>query len=99
MARLKRIDIEKLQELLADAPKRAGEGERIILHRGGRAVAALVPWEDAKFMERYEDEFWSRAADEALEEMKRTGEKPIPLEQIVRELDEQRKRHRRKAVG
>ncbi len=97
---LKRVSVVKLRDCLADVINRAGyTGERIILTRHDKPVAAIVPVDDAEFMERYEDEYWGRAAQESLDEMERTGAKPIPWEQVKRELDEKRARRMRRKAG
>jgi prevent-host-death family protein len=44
------------------------EGERIILQRNGKAVAALVSIEDLEILEELEDKLDLEAAQEALQE-------------------------------
>jgi PHD/YefM family antitoxin component YafN of YafNO toxin-antitoxin module len=44
------------------------EGERIILQRNGKAVAALVSIEDLEILAKLEDELDLEAAQEALQE-------------------------------
>jgi prevent-host-death family protein len=46
----------------------AYRGERIVLERRGKGVAALVPVEDLELLERLEDRFDLDAAREALRE-------------------------------
>ncbi len=67
---------EELLELIS----RAQEGERIVLYQDGKPVAAIVPPEDADFMDRLEDQLDIEAAREALKE---PG--TIPWEQIQKE--------------
>jgi prevent-host-death family protein len=43
-------------------------GERVIVHRGKKPVAAVVPIEDAELLERLEDEIDIAAARRALKE-------------------------------
>lgn len=50
------------------ALRRASRGQRLIVQRRGRDVAALVPLEDLEALERLEDETDLRAAREALAE-------------------------------
>lgn len=64
----------------------AYRGERIVLRRRGKDLAAIVPLEDLALIERLEDEIDVREARKALAEMKRKGEKPIPYEKVRREL-------------
>ena len=56
-------------------------GERTILHRRKKPVAAVVPIEDLALIERYEDELDLRAAKKALKDPRR-----IPWEKIKEEL-------------
>lgn len=55
------------------------------MKRRGKDVAAIVPLEDLVQLEALEDQRDERAAREALAEMTRTGEKPVPWEQVKRE--------------
>jgi len=50
------------------ALRRASRGQRFIVQRRGKDVAALVPLEDLDALERLEDEADLRAAREALAE-------------------------------
>ena len=61
-------------------------GERLILTRKGKGTVAMVSLEDLALIEKLEDEIDVREARKALAEMKRTGEKPIPWEQVKAEL-------------
>lgn len=56
-------------------------GERTILHRRKKPVAAVVPIEDLELIERYEDELDVKAARKARKEKGN-----IPWEQVKREL-------------
>jgi prevent-host-death family protein len=62
------------------------DGERVILRRRGKKVAAVVPIEDLKLLEELEDRQDVELAQAALEEMKRTGEKPIPWSKVKAKL-------------
>ena len=55
-------------------------GERTIVHRRNKAVAAVVPIEDLELIERYED-----ALDRKLIRRARK-EKTLPWEQVKKEL-------------
>ena len=72
---------------LAEAAARAEHGkERVVLIRDGKPVAAVVPIEDLEALEA-EDEYWSRAADEAIGEWEGAGRPAsIPIENIARDL-------------
>jgi prevent-host-death family protein len=58
----------------------AYKGERIILRRRGKDVAALVPVEDLKTLEELENRLDNEAADAALTEAEQKG--TIPWEEI-----------------
>jgi prevent-host-death family protein len=64
----------------------AYRGERIVLRRRGKDLAAIVPIEDLKLIQRTEDEIDQREAKKALSDMKRRGLKPIPYEQVRKRL-------------
>ena len=55
-------------------------GERTIVHRRKKPVAAVVPIEDLELIERYEDELDRRLIRKARKE------RSIPWEQVEREL-------------
>ncbi len=55
-------------------------GERTILHRRKKPVAAVVPIEDLELIERYEDELDARLLKKARKE------KTIPWEQLKQDL-------------
>lgn len=68
-----------LPELLEDVR----EGGVVYLTRYGKRLAALVPAAAAEYLERAEDDYWSRRARDAM-----TGDQPaIPWEQVVAELE------------
>jgi prevent-host-death family protein len=76
------IDIVNFRNRMSDTINRvAYQGERTVLTRHGKGVAALVPVEDFALLEKLEDEADIKAARAALRE---SGE--IPWEQVKREL-------------
>ena len=75
---------ERIAELLAGV---AGGRERVVIEEGGRVVGALVTAEDLRMLlDLAEDLEYLTAAQEALDEMERTGEKPIPYQDVRREF-------------
>jgi prevent-host-death family protein len=81
------IGVAEIRNCMADALNRvAYQGERIVLERRGKGVAALVSMDDLEFLEELEDRLDLEAARKALAEMKRTGEKPIPWQKVKKEL-------------
>jgi prevent-host-death family protein len=81
------INIVKIRSRLADTINRvAYQGERVVLERRGKGVAALVSMEDLALLEKLEDEADAKAARKALADMKRKNQKPIPWEQVKSEL-------------
>ena len=60
----------------------AYRGERIVLRRRGKDLAAIVPIEDLKLIQKVEDEIDLREAKKALAEAKRKGLKPLAYERV-----------------
>jgi prevent-host-death family protein len=60
--------------------------ERVTVTRRGRAVAAMVPIEDLKFLEAVEDQLDAQEALRALEEWEKKGKPTISWEQIKKDL-------------
>jgi len=58
----------------------AYRGERVIVHRGKKAIAAVVPIEDIEFLEKIEDRI------DLAEARKRLNEPTIPWSKIKKEL-------------
>ena len=58
------------------------QGERIIIERRGKPVAALVPLEDVELLEQLENKADLKAARKARKE----GGKPIPLAEVKARL-------------
>src|SRR4051794_33790447 len=87
------INIVDVRSRLADTINRVRyQGERVVLKRRGKGVAALVSMEDLAELERHEDE---QLVDEALAAeaaWKASGQKGIPVDQAERILDANRAR-------
>ena len=66
------------------AVDRARHGERVVLRKGRRAVAAVVPIADLRRLQKLEDEEDLRDVRAARAEMKRKG--TIPWERVKTEL-------------
>ncbi len=64
----------------------AYKGKRILLHRRGKDVAALVPVEDLALIERIEDRIDLEEAEKILTRLEDGTESPIPWEQVKRRL-------------
>ena len=76
------LTASKARDAFADTINRvAYRGERIVLRRRGKPLAAMVPVEDLAFLEELEDRIDIAAAKKALKEKGR-----IPYEKIRREL-------------
>jgi prevent-host-death family protein len=77
------ITISEAREHLAKIGKRiALRGDRVIVTRRGKKLFALVPVEDAEFMERREDESDLRAIRRA----KKDKRPSIPWEKVKKDL-------------
>lgn len=59
------------------------KGERVKVHRRGKAVAALIPLEDLALLEKLEDRLDVEEAERRLAD---PNEVPIPYEQVRKEL-------------
>ena len=83
-----KVGIAEFRNDMADALNRvAYSGDRVILERRGKPVAALVSVEDLELLETLEDREDVRAARKVgCGRWERTGEKPIPWEQVKEEL-------------
>jgi prevent-host-death family protein len=82
-----RLAASRAREDFSDTLNRvAYGGERIVLRRRGRDLAAIVPMEDLALIEKIEDATDVREARRALARMRRTGKKPVPLEKLKRNL-------------
>ncbi len=65
----KKITATEARQEFADIVNRAAYGgERIVLHRLKKPVAAVVPIEDLELIERIEDEMDTKSAQKALRE-------------------------------
>lgn len=64
----------------------AYKGKRILLHRRGKDVAALVPVEDLALIERIEDRIDLEEAEKILADMESGRANPIPWDQVKKEL-------------
>ena len=79
---MKRLSASKARSDLAEVLNRvAYKGERVLLHRRGKNVAAVVPVEDLDLLQRIEDRMDNEAADKALKDPRR-----IPWEKVKRDL-------------
>jgi prevent-host-death family protein len=81
------MGVAEIRNNMADALNRvAYQGERIVLERRGKGVAALVSMDDLALLEALEDREDVKAARKVLAEMKRKAEQPVSLEAVKREL-------------
>jgi prevent-host-death family protein len=81
------VSVSKVQNNLTEALNRViNEQERVVLQRRGKDVAAIVSIEDLKLLQKLEDRADLRAVRRELARMKATGEKPVPWEQVKKEL-------------
>lgn len=79
------VSVSEARGSFADLVNRvAYRNERVVVMRRGKPIAAIIPMEQVEFLERAEDEYDNRLADEALVELEHT--RATPLEQVEREL-------------
>ena len=82
-----RLPVSKACEDFSATLSRVTEkGERIVLHRGGKNIAALIPVEDLTFLEELEDRLDAEEFRAAKEEWEREGRKTIPWEKVKADL-------------
>ena len=60
--------VAKKSESLSGALERVGRGERVVLRRGKKPVAAVVPLKDLRLLEEIEDRLDAELARKALAE-------------------------------
>jgi prevent-host-death family protein len=97
--RTMRLNVVELRQSLAEILNRAEyQGERIIIHRRGKDVAAIVPLEDLKLLERLIEEVEDRLDVEAARVSMAESEDRIPYAEVRRRLgleDEQKAKRKR----
>ena len=74
------------EDFSATLSRVAEKGERIVLHRDGKNIAALIPVEDLTFLEELEDRLDAEEFRAAKEEWEREGRQTTPLDEVVKEL-------------
>jgi len=79
------VSVSDARQDFAELVNRAAyRGERVLVSRRGRPIAAIVPIEDVEFLERYEDQMDLNLAMEALADPQNAAH--IPWEQVKKEL-------------
>ena len=90
------INIVDIRSKLADTINRVVyQGERVVVERRGKGVVALVSMEDLESLERMEDEKLTAEALKAEARAKSSGEKPIPFDEVEKEIVASRRHARR----
>ncbi len=78
----KKVTATQARQEFAEIVNRAAyAGERVVLHRRKKPVAAVVPIQDLELIERMEDELDLKSAQKALKEKGR-----VPWAKIKKEL-------------
>ena len=73
----------QLHEALAQV---STEGDRIVIRLGQQGAVVVVPIEDLDAIQEMENKADIKAARAVLEEMKGTGETPLPLEEYIKKF-------------
>jgi len=82
-----RIPSGKVRRDFAETMNRVAYGrERVVVHRRGKDLAALIPVEDLALLEELEDRRDIRQAEKALAEAKARHERPVPWEKAKKRL-------------
>jgi prevent-host-death family protein len=95
-----RLNVVELRQSLTEILNRAEyQGERIIIHPRGKDVAAIVPLEDLKLLERLIEEVEDRRDVEAARVSMAESEDRIAYSDVRRELglDDEQKTNRKRA--
>ncbi len=79
-----KITTSKARKEFSDVLKGAKEGQRFLLERHNKGVAAIVSVEDLAILQAIEDRRDRKAAREALAEIEKRG--TVPWEQVKAEL-------------
>jgi prevent-host-death family protein len=66
--------------------KVAYAGDRVLVERHGKPLAAIISAEDLEFLEKLEDQLDLLDGLQALQEAETSGEKPIPLDALLEEF-------------
>jgi prevent-host-death family protein len=75
------------RERFSEVVNRAAFGkERILLTRRGKPLAVMMPVADLEYLEALEEANDVHAAKAVKEEMARTGEKAVPLDEVLKEF-------------
>jgi len=83
-----RISVGEARKEMADILNHvAYKGWRVVLHRRGKDVAALVSLDDLKLLEELEDAADTKAALRAESRAEKRGEKPIPWKVVKADLE------------
>lgn len=88
---MSRISTSQARDEFADILNRvAYKGERIVLQRRGKSLAAIIPFNELEFLERMIQEAEDRAdADDfakAKADFEASGEKAVPWKQVKKNL-------------
>ena len=68
------ISIKEFRDNIADTLNRVHyAGDRILLERRGKKIAAIIPVETLEFLEELEDRIDNKLADKAIAEAKKEG--------------------------
>ncbi len=82
---MKKYSIGKVRSKIADVVNRATYGkERTIIVKHGKAVAAIVPFEDVEHWQKLEDQADVMVAKEALADARKNG--TVPWEKVKAKL-------------
>jgi prevent-host-death family protein len=82
-----RLAAAKVRQDFAEAVNRVAYGrERIVLHRRGKDLAALISLEDLALLEKLEDRLDAEEAEKILAESKAKGAKPVRWEKAKKAL-------------
>src|SRR5882762_10357642 len=83
--RMLEVETRKARQNFSDTLNRVAYGhERVTLTRRGKAIAVMMPIEDARRLEELEDRLDAQLGRQALSEFKKSRAKPVPWEEMKR---------------
>jgi prevent-host-death family protein len=90
---LRRVTASEAREEFSEIINRvAYGGERVVIRRREKELAAVIPMEDLRLLERLiekeEDRIDAEEAEKIMAAIERGEEEVIPLDQAVREIEE-----------
>ncbi|WP_158880949.1 type II toxin-antitoxin system Phd/YefM family antitoxin [Amycolatopsis anabasis] len=79
------VTVSNARSTLPELIDQVRDGSTVYLSRYGKRVAALVPVDAAAYLEKVEDEYWSKRADEVMS----SDPQFVPLDEAIADWEAQ----------